>query len=396
MAPRPSPSAMLKDVNVPREVMTRLKKVRSKLLRAKGAIVRGERVPTESDERLALIAKRATVQRGRALAEDGDTATVDDVLAAERIIGTDDILRVAFLGRGLLAARSVGRILILGGAETATGFLVAPHILMTNNHVLPDELRAAVSKVEFELHDVAGLPREIRQVELDPDRFWYTDKRLDISIVALAEGSDTEKATEDLGWHPMIGQQGKIRIGDAINIIQHPGGRYKSVVVHNSNLLHLENDTVLMPFMWYTTDTEPGSSGAPVFNNHWEVVGVHHRSVPRTNESGELLDADGQTISREEFRRNPDRAVWIANEGSRTSQIVAALSAAKFTRASLTQTRDELLDLWERSKLRNNGQAAAALSTTSADPSMLTESAFKAERGGSRTGTITIKIAVSP
>ncbi len=30
----------------------------------------------------------------------------------------------------------------------------------------------------------------------------------------------------------------------------------------------------------YTTDTEPGSSGSPCFNQNWELVALHHSGDP--------------------------------------------------------------------------------------------------------------------
>lgn len=71
----------------------------------------------------------------------------------------------------------------------------------------------------------------------------------------------------NFGWHVLLAIQGKIRVGDPVNIIQHPHGEEKAVVVHNSHFLHLENGTNSEQFCWYSGDTEKGSSGAPVFNN---------------------------------------------------------------------------------------------------------------------------------
>lgn len=58
-----------------------------------------------------------------------------------------------------------------------------------------------------------------------------------------------------------------------MNIIQHPGGRSKRYGIRN-NLLSAANDNELR----YFTDTETGSSGSPVFDDRWEVVGLHRAS----------------------------------------------------------------------------------------------------------------------
>jgi endonuclease G, mitochondrial len=387
---RTAKPATLTDAKIPKDVLARLDRVHGHILRVKGAISRGRAVPTETDDRLEKFAEREQLLRQIEPIRHAARATADLEPLRERVIGSDDILRIGFLARGMLAARSVARLTVLGGVEHGSGFLVSPDALITNNHVLPDASRAYATEVEFELHDANGNVSEIRRCVLAPERFWFTDPKLDFTLVALSETPDAVSCTADLGWHPMIGQQGKIRIGDAVNIIQHPGGRPKSVVLHNSNLLHLENESDLAPFLWYSSDTEPGSSGAPVFNKHWEVIGVHHRSVPRTNSAGELLDENGQLIPRTEFLRDPDRAVWIANQGVRTSRIVSALTDAGFDQESHSRFRDALLQRWEGSRLRNQGQAAAV-------HSLETNPAAESHRAGSATvvsGPVTISIRI--
>ena len=44
--------------------------------------------------------------------------------------------------------------------------------------------------------------------------------------------------------------------------------------------------------MHYSADTEPGSSGSPVFNDQWEVIALHHASVraPEHTEFGGVLN----------------------------------------------------------------------------------------------------------
>lgn len=359
---------------LPGAVLGRVTDLRKTLDDATSRIARGLR-PRESAARARLIDERQAVQRGRPL-------TVADVATQERIIGSDDLLPVGFFSRGLLAARSVARLRIEPLNAFATGFLVAPDMLMTNNHVLPFAAMASAASVSFELFDAEGRIAEVREVRLDPERFFFTHKALDVSAVALRDSEDCRAATADLGWHPMIAQEGKIRMGDPVNIIQHPGGRSKTVVVHNSNLLHIENrrnesatdpeaeddGSRRDPYLWYSSDTERGSSGAPVFNSRWEVVAVHRGSVPDTDAEGQLLDAAGNTITPEAFRADPDVAVWIANEGTRVSRIVAALERAEFQRAPLARKRDDLLALWEASRGHNQGQEAAARAARGARP----------------------------
>ena len=64
---------------------------------------------------------------------------------------------------------------------------------------------------------------------------------------------------------PLIGVKGKILKGDPVNIIQHPEGGPKRYATVNNRLLDLRDDG----FLLYETDTLEGSSGSPVFNQHW-------------------------------------------------------------------------------------------------------------------------------
>ena len=48
-------------------------------------------------------------------------------------------------------------------------------------------------------------------------------------------------------------------------------GEDKHIALHANDVLSVWNQ-----HLYYTTDTEPGSSGAPVFNKDWKVVAIHH------------------------------------------------------------------------------------------------------------------------
>ena len=60
-----------------------------------------------------------------------------------------------------------------------------------------------------------------------------------------------------------------------VNIVEHPNGWIKKLVVRENRLV-ARLDQVLH----YEADTEPGSSGSPVFNDGWEVIALHHWGEP--------------------------------------------------------------------------------------------------------------------
>ena len=53
-------------------------------------------------------------------------------------------------------------------------------------------------------------------------------------------------------------------------------------------------DNSLADVLIYKSDTAPGSSGAPVFNNEWQVIALHSAGVPKQDAQGRYVDKDGQ------------------------------------------------------------------------------------------------------
>lgn len=283
----------------------------------------GMRYPDEP-ERLARRARRL-VQAGElpgeillAIPPGGDAVETD-----ERIIGdSNDLQAAAFLPRGVRASATVGRIwLRLGGRvqPAATGFLVAPRLLLTNHHVLPEAAGTLGAFVEFGAE--AGLddmPAPTVRFTFTPDMFFLADEHLDYALVALAPGADGRNAGDLFGWNRLDPAEGKLVVGDPVNIIGHPSGRLKEIAVRENELLVRLDD-----FLHYKTDTEPGNSGSPVFNDQWEVVALHHRGVPGTDDKGRTLNVDGGLWT----AAQGDAAVaWIANEGARISAVLRHLT----------------------------------------------------------------------
>ncbi|MFC8920416.1 trypsin-like peptidase domain-containing protein [Streptomyces sp. NPDC057116] len=242
--------------------------------------------------------------------------------AYERILGLSKELQAwSFLPRGARAARTVARISAReNGRELpiGTGFLVSPRLLMTNHHVLPDAASTQQCLVEFDAQvTVDNTPGASIRLELDPGTFFVANERLDFALV-LVRSADGPPPGEVFGWNRLSVQLGKLVIGEPVNVIGHPMGRLKEVAVRD-NALQVRMDD----FLHYKTDTEPGNSGSPVFNDQWEVVALHHSGVPDKDERGRTLRKDGKVWQPGD---GDDAIAWVANEGVRISSILTHLA----------------------------------------------------------------------
>lgn len=262
---------------------------------------------------------------------------LSDDLVNEVVTGVRNFLSVEFLARGITIARRVGRILIgTGGGLKArgTGFLIGRGIVLTNEHVLRSREQAAACSIQMDYEQNRFSANPQPQIfAFEPGRLFLNDPELDFAIVAVAPKSNQGAAIEDYGWLTLDEAQGKITVNakDFVNIIQHPLGREKEVVVRDNRLLDLstsnQEPNPLGAFLHYEADTEKGSSGSPVLNDSWEVVALHHTGVPVEDDQGRWLDKEGHVWN--ENTQSPADIAWRGNEGVRVSSLIAALSQAQ-------------------------------------------------------------------
>ena len=273
------------------------------------------------DGPIKMTVEKKQLRRRQLLAENEDAQTAQ--IGLERILQGNDLDSINYLAKGTLVSRSVCRIQLKDARSNligyATGFLIAPGLLMTNNHVFgkPGDAANSVADFDFEL-DIAGMEREPVRFAFAPDTLFYTNDKLDYSIVAVAPVSlSGGRNLSDWGWLPLSGEPGKADLGEYLTIIQHPSGQTKQICVRENKLLQFVGD-----FVWYLTDTTAGSSGSPAFNRFWQVIALHHSGVPKKDAKGNILTTDGKV-----WDASMDETLidWIANEGARVSAIVADL-----------------------------------------------------------------------
>lgn len=191
---------------------------------------------------------------------------IPEEVALEKIIGHNNLRQIAWLDQGTMAARSVCRIITPIGS--GTGFLVNSNTLMTNNHVLPNSETIKNSRAEFNFqNDLFYQPLQTYRYKLDADRF-FTDKDYDFTLVGILPDPG-KPPLEDWG-HVHIDAVNEPLPNEHVVIIQHPEGGPKQICLTANQVVNVWGHR-----LQYTTDTMPGSSGAPVFNERWEVIALH-------------------------------------------------------------------------------------------------------------------------
>ncbi len=207
------------------------------------------------------------------------TDTPLPAFAYEKIIGPrSTIKKIAWLEKGMQAQKSICR--IVTGSGLGTGFLTPGGQLFTNHHVIPTVEEASVTTAQFNYNeDTEGKLLKYYSYPLDTSTF-YTDEALDFTRIKVRE---TETLPPLSQWSHLTLIDTLPFTGDHVTIIQHPSGGPKQIALNENRVTAIYGN-----YLQYTTDTEPGSSGSPVFNDFWEVVGIHHKGGDlRVNDSGD-------------------------------------------------------------------------------------------------------------
>lgn len=226
---------------------------------------------------------------------------------AESLQGlTVDFVPIGFLDLARAASRSVARVATRDGQALGTGFKVSPHLFVTNHHVVPDASLLDEIALEFNYEDspqLGALP--ISRFGLDP-RFYRHDPTadLDFALLLIGDRIDGPGSIDDFGFLPLLSTDDKHVMAQFVNIIQHPRGRPKELVCRENRIVARTTTTLI-----YGADTLPGSSGSPVFNDNFEVIGIHHWGSPHR------ARRDSETL----------RLPTVGNEAIRISAVLAEL-----------------------------------------------------------------------
>lgn len=193
------------------------------------------------------------------------------------------------------AERTVCRIERPEGKAWGTGFLVAPNLLMTNHHVKdvpygnfesnPSSVCLRFGFRELDNGQAEGgslysLSEDWLVHESGTDQLDYVVVRLDGTPAADPIGNFQNAPNR--GW--LQPSRGAIQLNQALFILQHPQG--DTLKMANGGLKALNGS-----WLEYEVNTEPGSSGSPVFNNKWELIALHSRYGQASHNKGIAMPA---------------------------------------------------------------------------------------------------------
>ncbi len=182
----------------------------------------------------------------------------------EKIIDDNDLKPIAFLEQGIAVSKSVAHITLADGG-LASGFLIAPDILLTNQHVFRVKDDAKHAKVRFNYQtDLYGNFLPTDEYNCDPENLFKNNEEFDYALVRI-------KGEAGMKWGFSKLKPIDVTVNEKVNIIQHPAGGPKQIAMNDNEVKYVD-ETVVQ----YITDTMPGSSGSPVFNDNWRLIALHH------------------------------------------------------------------------------------------------------------------------
>lgn len=192
------------------------------------------------------------------------------------------------------------------GSGLGTGFLMGPDRVLTNYHVIEDVVKGKYSLSDFTCRFdykmrangpvlnqgvIVGLKNLLTYSPYDPADLKQqaglpNAAHLDYAVLILEREMGHEpigdkmvdSQTPSRGWMTLPTKTYDFQPGTPLFIVQHPDAAPMKLALDTEAIIGLNGNGTRVT---YRTNTEPGSSGSPCFNQEWELVALHHGGDPK-------------------------------------------------------------------------------------------------------------------
>jgi V8-like Glu-specific endopeptidase len=173
-----------------------------------------------------------------------------------------------------------------GQQAMATGFLIGPELVATASFVIDPRTSPDNTEVQFDFEIVDGVVQPgrlipVRAISVEgrmPPGTTATDPGAPASFGLLElkepEGDRSIDGKPKRGWFDLTSSAGEVVRGQPLFLFHHPQGAY--LRMSEGNLIDRAGDNRLR----YQAETAPGSSGAPLFNERFQLLGLHEARLP--------------------------------------------------------------------------------------------------------------------
>lgn len=250
--------------------------LRAELLQREG----GNVTLTLKELRQQFAAVEATAARHHSVVPSGNR---EHKAGLEKVFDDGSFQTLSWMQLGIQRCLAVARIRRATSDGLGTGFLVKGAdlyepwgeelLLLTNAHVVCDDLaeekalRSSEAVIVFEVLN--------RDATFAVDRICWTSPStaLDATVIRFSRQDQLrlQELTRGVPIYPLFFEPPNPKKPGRVYIIGHPYGSLLKLSLHDNLLLDFED-----PKIHYRTPTDEGSSGSPVFNQYWSLIGLHH------------------------------------------------------------------------------------------------------------------------
>jgi Trypsin-like peptidase domain len=219
----------------------------------------------------------------------------------------------------------------MNGNALGTGFLVGADAVLTNWHVVEaaksaDKVREVGCRFDYvrrtddttdpgqlvALAEAAAIdtsPYSSAEKTATPDTPAPTRDELDYALLRLSQRvGDQQIEGAARKWIALPTAVVPLPTDAPILIVQHPDGSPMKLALDTQAVIGLNGNGTRLR---YRTNTDPGSSGSPVFTVDWEIVALHHYGDPKW-----LNPAFNQGVPIELIRQRIDRTGFASALGA--------------------------------------------------------------------------------